>query len=282
MAGEQSEALPAELREWLDAKAAELGVGRNELLTRAVVAFRLIEEGSDALARSEREREAIRADVDALSARVEAVESDLDGKVADLRERLVRVKRETDGKAPEGHEHPALREQVGRAAETAAEARERADALDDRLDRGFENYEEVLEGLRDESDELDEKAGRLARAVVDLQSRAAALEAEASRRRATAALREAANGCGVDAAKCGACGETVHVGLLSEPRCPHCERGFADVEPPRGFFGSAALTVGDPPALDGRCGTDADPDRSSRERSDRGRGAPRGVADDDE
>ncbi|MFC6737121.1 hypothetical protein ACFQEQ_12840, partial [Halolamina salina] len=55
----------------------------------------------------------------------------------------------------------------------------------------------------------------------------------------------------VGAADCGACERQVHVGLLSAPRCPHCDEAFVDVEPGRRFFGSATLVTGDQPALTG-------------------------------
>jgi hypothetical protein len=41
------------------------------------------------------------------------------------------------------------------------------------------------------------------------------------------------------------------VGLLAEPRCPHCEEPFNAVDPKDGFFGSNVLKTGRAPALEG-------------------------------
>jgi len=64
----------------------------------------------------------------------------------------------------------------------------------------------------------------------------------------------------VTEADCGNCGGTVHLGLLSKPRCPHCESHFEAVEPGSGFFAGARLTVGERPALDGERNTPSDPE----------------------
>ncbi|WP_129113002.1 CopG family transcriptional regulator [Halegenticoccus tardaugens] len=273
MSKEGVKALPEGLREWLDAKANERGVDRAEMLARAVAAARLVEDGDEALVEGGRETEKLESSVDALDDRVAAVEADLDEKIADVRERVIQVKRESDANAPADHDHPRLRDRAERAVAAATEAGERLETLEDRLDAGFDDYEAVLEALGDEIDDLDdldEKLTRLAAAVVDLRSRARDLEAAETRREALSELRKAANELGVVAAKCGGCGEPVRVGLLAAPRCPHCERTYVGVEPARGFFGfgSASLTVGDPPALDGRIGGEdrPDDDRSPEER----------------
>lgn len=255
MSGEQAETLPEDLDTWLDRRASEEGVDRDELLARAVAAYRVLEEGSETLADTDRTQERLTEDVDQLDARLTAVEDDVDAKVDDVRSRVVQVKREVDAKAPNEHSHPKLTERVETAGATTTQALGRLDELAERLDRGFENYEEVLTYLRDTTNDLDDNVTRLAHALVDIRSRTAELEATTARQTAAADLKREANRHGVTSATCAECDSTVHVGLLSEPRCPHCERGFTDVEPARGFFGSPVLSVGDTRALDGETTT---------------------------
>lgn len=277
MSGEQAQTLPEDLSAWLDRRAAERGVDRDDLLVRAVTAYRLVEEEEDeALADAGRTRTELAEEVDRLDSRVDAVEDDLDTKVDDVRSRVVQVKREVDGKASKDHEHPTLDERVDTAGATATEALDRLGGLDDRLgdlddrlDRGFENYEDVLTYLRDTTDDLDDAVTRLAQVIVDLRGRTGALESTVARQTAVADLQRTANRHGVKSATCAECRSTVHVGLLGEPRCPHCEHEFTDVEPASGFFGSAVLSVGDRPALDGETG---DPPATAADLLDAGAG----------
>jgi rubrerythrin len=149
-----------------------------------------------------------------------------------------------------------------RLAELEAELRrveddleQRLSTVDDRVDEGFANYEEVLEHLTDATEDLEGKLPRLARAVVDVRETARELSSAAARRRAAAALKREANRHGETTAACGDCGATVALGLLSAPECPHCAATFDGFEAGRGLFSSPRLTVGSRPALDGE--TDA-------------------------
>jgi DNA repair exonuclease SbcCD ATPase subunit len=255
MSGEQ--ALGDDLDDWLDARADELGTDRERLLARLVAAQRLALSETD-------ERLAGRSD---LESRVSALEEDLDEKIADVRERVVQIKRETDGKAPADHDHPDLADRLdGLAAEVetlrseyddlrASHERLRGDHGDLRedLDTGFENYELILDDLDSDTTDLAAKADTLARVALGLRDRIASLEGESAVRSAVADLQHEANRAGVSSAKCEDCGSSVHVGLLGAPTCPHCEATFDGVSPARGFFGSATLTTGERPALtDGR------------------------------
>lgn len=251
MAGEQTEMLPDELAEWFDARAAESGLDRSELLFRLVAAYRIVVEEGDRLETVERRQETLLDRVETTSERLSTLEDDVDEKIDDVRSRVVQLKREADQKAPRDHDHPALEERIDAAGSAAADAGDRVDALDRRLDRGFENYEDVLTYLRDVTDDHESKLGTVASVVTDLRDRTAELEVKEARRRAADELKREANRLGVDAADCGECGATVHLGLLARPRCPHCERSFTDVEPGRGFFRSSVLEVGDRPALEG-------------------------------
>lgn len=250
MSGEQAETLPEELQSWLDERAAEADVEADELLTRAVVAYRLVDEEDGVLDEAAVPSDAT-DELDRLDERVDSLQSELDEKIDDVRSRVVQVKREADRKAPADHGHPELEDRVDAAGTAATEAQDQLDQLGDRLDRGFENYEEILTYLRDTTDELDDKLTRLARATVSLRRRTAQMEATVALWRGVDDLKTEANRHGVTSAKCGECGSVVHVGLLGKPRCPHCEQPFTGVEPARGFFGSATLEVGDRPALEG-------------------------------
>jgi prefoldin subunit 5 len=275
MAGEPEETLPDELRRWVDEQAAASDEDPEDVLSRAVTLYRLVEDHATSASAEmppvddiETELERLTDQVSALDDRLEAVEGgfddrvrtveedltdrvgsveesltdrvgvleeDVDEKVTDLRERVIQVKREADAKAPADHDHEELRTRV--------------DRLGTRVDDGFENYEEVLTYLTDETDDLDDKVTRLASVVVSLRERTARVERRVTRVDAAADLKESANRHGMTKAKCGACGGSVGVGLLTEPACPHCERGFVGVEPAGRLFRSGTLVTGSAPAL---------------------------------
>ncbi|WP_128476432.1 hypothetical protein [Halorussus pelagicus] len=265
--GEPSQSPDDSLEGWLDAKAEELGLSREELLARlrdgdapegavggeAFAALR--REFGERLSETREEFESQLAEVETDLA---DAEGDFDDKIEDVRERIVQVKRETDEKAPADHDHPDLREQTEGAADRADRLADEVDALsetveelDEQVESGFENYEDVLEYLTDATDDLEERLTTLAEVTVELRDQTRTLTARHAARAAADELAHLANRRGVESAKCGHCGETVHVGLLAEPKCPHCASTFNDVEPKQGLFGSAKLVVGDPPALEG-------------------------------
>lgn len=198
--------------------------------------------------------------VDQLADTVEALERDVDEKIEDVRARVIQVKREADAKAPADHDHPELagakdgsteqlevdlrdlRTDQERAAETIRR-------LEDRLEAGFANYEEVLEHLLDTADAVEGRIDRIVDAVVDVRERVARLEARRAERAAAERLQARALSQGVASAKCEDCGGGVQLGLLTAARCPHCEAEFADVET-RGFLRSAVVRTGSRPALE--------------------------------
>ncbi|WP_276298874.1 hypothetical protein [Halorussus lipolyticus] len=251
---------------WLDAKAEELGVSRDELLARlrkgnapeqveAEAFSALRREFGERLSATQEEFETQLAEVEANLAETE---DDFEGKIQDLRDRVVQVKRETDGKAPADHAHPDLAQQTETVAEQADRLADELDGLadtvaelDEQVQTGFENYEDVLEYLTDTTDDLEAKLETLAEVTVEIRDHTKNLTARHASRAAADELAHLANRRGVESADCGHCGETVHIGLLAEPKCPHCASTFNDVEPKQGFFGSARLLVGDPPALEG-------------------------------
>jgi hypothetical protein len=236
----------AELDDRLDALAADLDAERDRLAA-------VEERAGDGDGAVDPERV---ADLDRA---VDALETELDEKIADVRERVIQVKREADAKAPADHDHADLAERVERAAATASDADERATAVEGRVEEGFENFEEVLSYLTDTTERLESRASTLARAAVDLRERTAALETERAARRVADEIRATAARSGDRTAVCEACSRDVRLGLLGRPACPHCGTAVTDLEPSRGLFGSATLLTGDPPALEGETTDGPDP-----------------------
>lgn len=237
--------LPEEAAAWLAEQADRQGVSEEEYLRRLLLAQQSVEaEGEPAVPET-------------LAERVRAVESDLEEKVSDVRERVVQVKRETDTKAPADHDHPDIEEQLRTAVADAEETRsalgeleERVEALQETTEQGFKNYEEILEYLTETTDDIEEKLTRTATALVGTRRVVGELAAAEENRQGLVELLRAANQRGIRVADCEECGEAVALGLLTEPACPHCETAVHGVEPKSGFFGSPTLLTGEPPALE--------------------------------
>lgn len=269
MPEEQVEGVPEELDAWLTRRAAETDRDPAEVLSRAVATYRLLSEYEDETgdptdgeqpdaATLPDRLAAIEADIADLSARHERHESTTGEDVADLRERVVQVLQIAEEKADEDHDHAELEAELDEVEAAVAEVEQSLSAtesaierLDDRVDGGFENFEAILDDLVSTVDETEGKLDSLAGAVVSLRGRTSDLEAANARRTAAEDLQAEANREGVGVADCEECGEAVDIGLLSKPRCPHCDSVFTDLTPGRRFFGRSVLHVGDPPALEG-------------------------------
>jgi len=269
--------LPSAVDEWLDAKAAELGVDRETVVVQLLSSYRAASELGDddvsatfggdvedqvrsvvterlpdiASAVSERvDGGGVDAgDVEAVESRLEAdldrVERDFDEKIRDVRERVVQVKKEADAKAATDHAHPEF-DEVERLAEETSDLVSRLDAIEDRLDDGAGQREELdrrvadLEAAVDRLDDVEEKLQTVAWVVSDLRED---VETDASGGRAIEGLRQSAAEADVDRAVCDSCEKPVDIALLTEPRCPHCSAAVNDVELPGGLFGKPRLTV---------------------------------------
>jgi uncharacterized coiled-coil DUF342 family protein len=249
MAEEQASALPEELNQWLDDRVATTDQDRDEVLARAVATYRLLSEGDEAL--SEDAVPPLDQQLAELDQRLDDVEEDTNERIQDVRDRVVQVLKTAKSKADADHDHPELAENVEEMEAELAEFRTEFDSLEERVDGGFENYETILSTLTDRADETDEKLDTLANAIIDLRKRAVELESASARRTAVEELQTDANLRGVETANCEACGETVRLGLLTEPRCPRCQEPFDGVEPGGRFLGAATITVGEQPALTG-------------------------------
>ena len=256
MASESSEevtlSVPPELDRWLEDRSAALGVDRGQLLVELVGSYKELTEREDSIEVVDAERieatvdEAVSAQLDTtleeLRDRIAATESEFQANLEDVRDRVIQVKRETDQNAPADHDHEAF-ERIDAAAETADAALTAAEALEDRLDEladdleGFtETHASTAEELDDRIETLEDRLKRVAWALNDLRETDA--ETQAINR-----LKRDAAAADIRRAKCENCGNGVEIGLLTEPRCPHCEAAANTVEPATGWFDSPRLVT---------------------------------------
>ncbi|ELZ94066.1 hypothetical protein C440_10613 [Haloferax mucosum ATCC BAA-1512] len=255
MEGDDAGTLPEGLREWIDNHAEEEGVDSETVLARAVGTYRLaVTDAGESLD----DAASVPNRIDTVEGRVDDLEDDLDEKISDVRTRVIQVKRETDEKAFKDHAHPDLAAQIDRGIEELETVREYVRELDDRMGAGFENFEEILSYLDETTHSLDKNLRTVAQVLLDLRSRATDIESAELERKTLSDLLRVANGANERKAKCEECGETVHLDLLAEPRCPACRTAFRELSPSPGFFGSATLHTGRPPALEAAETTDGD------------------------
>lgn len=260
MASEEQEdravtlALPPDLQDWLAEEADRQGTDR-ETVCRQLLGAARTASSDDAVDPPGR------AELEDLRARIDAQEEEFIEHVEDVRDRVIQVKREADAKAAADHDHEDLAD-----ADALAELRDDLETieadlaaledafvdLEDRVDVGFDNYEEILDYLLAETDDLAERATQLADAVLVGRDRRRTLAVREQRRAETEALKLAANRLGVGTATCEDCGSSVDIRLLTRPECPHCASEFADVAPKSSLFGTPKLVTGTPPALEGR------------------------------
>lgn len=248
--------LSEDVREWLGERAASDGEDADEVARRLLAAHHELAtgDGDDADVATS----TVGVSEDELDERLASLDEEFKGLIEDVRKRVVQVKRETDRKAPEDHDHSDLVDRVADAEERAADAAERVAELDDavdsvesQLDAGFENYEDILEYLTDETGALRERTDTLARAVIELRGEVQRIAAERARREGVAELKRAAAQYGVRTAECGDCEASLDVAMLTAPECPHCATQFTDVRPGSRFLKPNVLETGDAPALTG-------------------------------
>lgn len=222
--GTVSVGLPADLEAWLDERADELGLDRDDLLQRLLAAYR-----TAATADEEFEPQGVDERLTRLERRhQEALE--------DVRKRVLQLKDRTEGKVDADHE-----------------ALERVDEFDERVTALETRVEELTEHSvgREELTDVQEKLTRVASAVVALRedgARAPAVDeaddsaaepaapgvdAEAADRLLD--IKRTAAREGYERAACGACDESAHVHLLPEPACPACGTPFDALVETGGF-----------------------------------------------
>lgn len=229
---------PVAVREWLSDLAEAHGLTEEELIAR------LVDGGAGA------DIEAVMGRLDDLEAAVSNLQADVDGKIKDLRERVVQVKREADAKAPADHDHPPVEDAIDQATAEIAAVNAVIDDVEDRMVAGFDNYEAVLEYLVESTDEVEEKLDVLAEILIEVREDVSVLMTDHARQQAVADLSRAAAVHGTSTASCGNCGEAVDISLLVTPRCPHCAEPFTEFSPKEALFDSHVLETGDRPAIE--------------------------------
>lgn len=173
-----------------------------------------------------------------LGARVDNVEQAFQEKLQDVRQRIIQVKKETDGKAPADHTHPEL---------------ERLSALQEEIESLQTEFEELNseyeERVREHTERIDDHADRLAEVHDRLQTVAWVVsdlreaQQSSSGLEAVERIKRAAARADIERASCENCGEGVTLSLMTDPHCPHCDATVTNVEPAGGWFSKPKLTV---------------------------------------
>ncbi|QLG48311.1 zinc-ribbon domain-containing protein [Natrinema halophilum] len=228
-----------EITDWLTEEAARRGDSPGEMCRRLVTAAH---EATD----DDGFEPAAREDFAALQGELEAQHQEFTDLIEDVRSRVIQVKRETDSKASADHDHP----EIPSEAEWQAIEKDIA-TLETTVERGFENFETVLDDLVDETDDLAHRSTVLAQAVVRLRDWQAELAEQHRRQEAADRLQVAANQLQIRTAVCEDCDSSVDIALLTAPECPHCGSEFVEVVERSSLFGSHRLVTGEPPALEG-------------------------------
>lgn len=234
-------ALPSDVDDWIDEEAARRDESREEVRRRLVAAVHatMVDDGEHA-------RPASETDLETLQSHLETQREEFADLLEDVRERVIQVKREADRKAPAAHGHEEYA-----TADDLREVRDTLADLEETTHTGFDNFEEILEGMVDDIDELDDRSTILANAIVDLREHRSARSVRERRRAAVEELQLAANRLGINRAACEECSSNVTIGLLTRPECPHCDCSFTDVSTKSSLFGSHTLETGELPALEG-------------------------------
>lgn len=276
--------LPPELDEWLDERAAALGVDPETVVSQLLAAYRTTEEIDDgpsladlfdveAAVENALEDELDTAVDDALDDRVEAVaqaavrdrlpditdavegrldtrfdgiEEDFQTKIEDVRERVIQLKRTTDEKADADHDHPELDRIAELDDEITALNRELVEVRDE-VESGLADQSDQLDGVEDHVTDIDDrledvedKLKRVAWVVSDLREDQGGRDAH---QQAVDRIKRAAAQEGISKASCQNCGESVEIGLLTDPQCPHCDSTVSDVRPEGGIFRTKAKLI---------------------------------------
>lgn len=213
--------LPPDLDTWFTEQADASGLDRDQLLRRILESYRLVLAADEDV-----------ADVRALEQELSAFEAEVDELIADVRERVIQVKKETDTKADADHTHPEL---------------ERLGELDGRVASLHEDVDELEAALADAESAFETATTRLrkvAAAVVSIQQ---STTSKGGADEQLDELKRLAAKRGFRTANCGACGESVDIGLLPEPNCPHCGVSFRDITGRSGWFTTPTLVEANDP-----------------------------------
>jgi chromosome segregation ATPase len=168
--------------------------------------------------------------------RIDAVEDDYMAKIEDVRERVIQLKKELDGKAAVDHDHDEL-DRVKELADQLDDIEQAVSDLESELESTASDHETQVEDVEDRLDTVQDRLKTVAWVVSDLreaQESSGGVEAVDRLKRAAAQMN-------VDKAKCESCEQIVNIGLLTESQCPHCQATVTNVEAASGFFGKPRL-----------------------------------------
>lgn len=228
--GTVSGSLPEDLEAWLDERADELGLEREELFQQLLSAYQVAATAGEG-------EFAPSGQTARLEQRLERLEDDYRESLEDVRKRVVQVKKVAESRAAADHDHDAF-DRIDDLDERVTALAERVDAIDRRVDQRS-GGDPPAEG---ELDDLQRKLSTVARALVSLRREVDAMEPSESGDTAASdstpastdtgmsseatdrllELKRTAAREGYETATCGACGESAHVNLLPEPACPSC------------------------------------------------------------
>lgn len=262
--------LPAELDDWLDERAGELDVDRETVLLQLLASYRATAElGGDGGAANGQgvpvtDAEAIEETVTSTLAntldervesavaerlteatdrverrfeeRIDAVEDDYMAKIEDVRDRVVQLKRELDGKAEADHDHAEFA-RIEELASHLDDIEATVSDLETEVETSMAERDVLAEDVEERLDTVQDRLKTVAWVVSDLRE---AQESQ-SGTEAVDRIKRAAARVGVDRANCESCGEGVTIALLTEPECPHCQATVTNVEQASGFFGKPRL-----------------------------------------
>ena len=268
--------LPSELHDWLEEKATELGVEREQLLVQLVAAYRTAAEVDDVPAVlgppdgstlpadtveehvadavedqlgstvresaeplvTERVNESTKAVQRQLGDRIDAAEEEFTEKLKDVRERVIQVKKEADAKAPADHTHEQL-EVVADLDRSVATLEDELAELRSTVEEAVPEHESKITEVDARIAEMEDRLKTVAWVVSDLR------DAHESGKglEAVERIKRAAAKADIERAKCENCGNKVTLALLTDPTCPHCDATVTNVEPDPGWFRKPKLRV---------------------------------------
>jgi len=186
-------------------------------------------------------------------AAIDDLDEEFQAKLADVRERVVQVKKETDAKAPAAHTHEEL-QAVAALDERVNDLAATVESMRDDVEERLEDQAETTGDLSDRLDDAQEKLNRVAWVVSDIKDETMGRDAH---EQAVDRIKRAAAQEGVATATCERCDESVHVGLLTDPECPHCNATVSDVRPAGGLLRKKARLVAASQLESGEDGGDA-------------------------
>jgi len=173
-----------------------------------------------------------------LNDRIDSVESEFDEKIDDVRDRVIQVKKEADGKAPNDHTHEGLSE-LQAVTDRLDELETELDSLRTEFEETVPDYGEGIENAEGRLDRMEDRLQTIAWVVSDLRD----AQGSTGGLETVERIKRAAAKADIQRANCENCGESVLLSLLTDPKCPHCDATVSNVEPASGWFSKPTLVT---------------------------------------